>query len=48
MNLALLIALLRTQRRELSYINSHLKWAPVFRILVLGLSWMVVVGGIML
>lgn len=46
--LVLFIALLRTQKRELSKINSHPKWAPVFHTCILVSIWMVLVGGFML
>ena len=47
-NLVLFIALLSTQRRELSYINSHPKWAPLFHTFILSFIWAVIVGGFML
>jgi hypothetical protein len=46
--LVLFIALLRTQKRELSNINSHPKWAPVFHTCILVSIWMVLVGGFVL
>jgi hypothetical protein len=46
--LVLFIALLRTQKRELSNINSHPKWAPVFHTCILVSIWVVLVGGFML
>jgi uncharacterized membrane protein YiaA len=42
--LVLFIALLRTQRREISGINSHPKWAPVFHTGILVSVWMICVG----
>lgn len=47
-NIILFIALLRTQRRELSYINSHPKWAPVFHTCILIIMWMTCVGKFLL
>ena len=46
--LVLFIALLRTQKRELSNINSHPKWAPVFHTCILVSVWMILIGGFML
>lgn len=42
--LVLFIALLGTQRREISGINSHPKWAPVFHTGILVFVWMICVG----
>lgn len=46
--LVLFMVLLGTQKRELSNINSHPKWAPVFHTCILVSVWMVLVGGFML
>ena len=46
--IVLFMVLLGTQKRELSNINSHPKWAPVFHTCILVSVWMILIGGFML